>query len=323
MRTFVTRRGDTLSGIARLLGVDWHVLARVNHIADPARLRVGMRLRVPGTRDREHAAPSPSHPVAAPAPGSFPPAPERSAGAAPPHLGDLSMVHETGFTPGHELQASARVSTGVSDPGGVSYGAYQLNSAAAHGAVVLTFLRHEGARWAIEFAGEDPTVADGDFDRTWKTIAARDGMTFFDAQHLFIARSHYLPVVEAVKQKTGFDIATRCLTLQNVVWSMAVQHGRAKHLVLEGVEAIGLGRPLPDLRQRAGDPAPLLPGSGAGTDTLYRTELWAIENERLDRQLVIKLYEIRTAYVIANHQPRLRDRYVQEQREALQQMGDP
>ena len=48
-------------------------------------------------------------------------------------LGNLSMKYETGFKPGQEAKACGVVSTGLigsgrADPGGKSYGAYQLSS---------------------------------------------------------------------------------------------------------------------------------------------------------------------------------------------------
>lgn len=45
--TYTVRSGDTLSGIAGRYGTTWQVLAALNDIEDPGRLRVGQELRLP------------------------------------------------------------------------------------------------------------------------------------------------------------------------------------------------------------------------------------------------------------------------------------
>ena len=85
-------------------------------------------------------------------------------------------------------------------------------------------------------ADQDAEKAGGDFGATWKAIAAEDPAAFFDAQHAYIARTHYAPVVDEAFRKTGLDIGARSNAVQNVVWSMAVQHHRAAHLVTEAID---------------------------------------------------------------------------------------
>lgn len=46
--TYVTRRGDTLSGIAAHYGTSWQKLAAYNHIANPNRIYVGEMVCIPG-----------------------------------------------------------------------------------------------------------------------------------------------------------------------------------------------------------------------------------------------------------------------------------
>ncbi len=106
-------------------------------------------------------------------------------------LGNLSMAYETGFRPGQEDQAAGEVSSGRGDRGGPSYGAYQLSSAKGQ---VQNFLRQEGSPWASRFADLQPTQP-GAFGEAWKDTAAGDPGNFFDAQHAYIERTHYEPVV--------------------------------------------------------------------------------------------------------------------------------
>lgn len=311
MRTYLTRAGDTLSGIARLVGVDWRTLARVNHLDRPDRLPVGIRLRIPGHGHSESRAAGGAPTV---------PAPEAAAGGLETHLGDLSMLYETGHAPGQELQASGVVSSGRNDPGGVSYGAYQLASRSHHGTpTIWVFLAREGLQWAPEFGQDDPTMHDGPFGTCWKTIAKRDGLVFFHGQHDFIARSHFLPVVNYVKKHTGLDIRARSITLQNVVWSMAVQHGEAAHLVVLAVSSVFGETSEPSLRL----PSQPLNLGEAGLDAIYRNALWARENTAMDRTLILKLYEVRRAYVVKHGLSHLLGRYTQEERDALKALGSP
>ena len=138
-------------------------------------------------------------------------------------LGALSERYESGG------RGAGTVSGGVGDPGGVSYGLYQLASKTGTAAA---FLRSEGARWAAELSATPGSPA---FSTAWKAIATRDGTAFADAQHAFIARSHYRPVVAAVLKTTGHDLDARPDGLRDAVWSAAVQHGRAAPLLIAAI----------------------------------------------------------------------------------------
>ncbi|WP_419815331.1 hypothetical protein [Glacieibacterium sp.] len=160
-------------------------------------------------------------------------------------LGDLSMRFETGFRPGQEALACAVVSTGLlgqgsADPGGRSYGAYQLSSTVQAGQQVLAFLKAEGKPWATLFAGLDPTRA-GRFAAAWKVVATSEAAAFFAAQHDFIQRTHFAVVVAKVRLLTRIDLSARCPAVSDVVWSMAVQHGRAAQLVTATIRALQPG----------------------------------------------------------------------------------
>lgn len=283
--TYTVKPGDTLAAIGARFGVDWRALAAANNLANPNLLRVGMILKIPAGAGAGGAASSAPAAPTLPAAPSGPPARP----AAGPRLGDLSMYYETGFRPGQEAQAAAVVSNGLGDPGGVSYGAYQLASTAAGGRQVQTFLRYDGSAWAGEFGSADPTVPAGPFSATWKAVAAAQPQPFFAAQHSYIERSHYTPVVNYVAASTGLHINARSRAVQNVVWSMAVQHGAAPRLVADAVNAVG----------------PV--GSGPSID--------------YDRALINKLYDVREAYVVAIGRPDLLARYAQERPAALRELG--
>ena len=203
-------------------------------------------------------------------------------------LGDLSMIFETGTRPGQEAKAAATVSTGRGDPGGVSYGAYQLASSELGGRRVQAFLEDEGAPWAARFDGQEATARGGPFANTWRSVAAEDPAGFFDAQHRFIERTHYQPVVDSVVRTTGLDVNTRSGAVRNAVWSMAVQHHRAPRLVAQAIQDVS----------RTMDPS----------------------DQRFDRALIDRLYDVREAYVRNLGQLRLLDRYRQERSAALRML---
>ena len=55
-RTYIVKRGDTLSRIATRHGVSTQALASANGIRKPSQLHVGRRLRIPGSVERDAAA---------------------------------------------------------------------------------------------------------------------------------------------------------------------------------------------------------------------------------------------------------------------------
>lgn len=271
----IVKSGDTLIAIANRARVNWQDLARANGITNPSALKVGAVLTIPAASSRPHAPTVPAHPtgsIARPTQGQR-------------RLGDLSMRFETGFRPGQEGKATAKVSSGRHDPGGVSYGAYQLASTAKGGHQVQAFLKAEGRPWAQKFHGLDPTISGGEFETKWKEVAASDPKLFFEAQHAYIEKTHYTPVLEHISSTTGLDISQRSRTVQNVVWSMAVQHGRAARLVEKAVIEVG--------------------PQGSCSDNEY------------DIKLINKLYDIRSDYADKIHQSNLKNRYIVEKRSAL------
>ena len=200
---------------------------------------------------------------------------------APPghRLGDLSMRYETGFPPAEYRKAAAVVSHGRGDPGGKSYGAYQLASKMG---MPQAFLQREGRRWAGEFRDMDPTVP-GPFERAWIAIAEREPDEFFAAQHDFIKRTRFDTVVSHVLRATSVDCEHRSAALADVTWSMAVQHGRAKFLIAECV------------RRVQANPR--------------------VQEPQFDRVLINALYDRREVYVVSHPQKAgLLNRYRDERR---------
>jgi len=139
-------------------------------------------------------------------------------------LGALSERFESGG------RGPGAVSSGRGDPGGVSYGTYQLASKVG---AVAAFVAHEGKPWRAEFGAAAPGSAA--FSAAWQAIAAREPDAFADAQHGFIRRTHYQPAVDAVARRTGLDLDARHPAVRDAVWSVSVQHGGAAGILSDAV----------------------------------------------------------------------------------------
>jgi len=139
-------------------------------------------------------------------------------------LGALSERYESGG------RGAGTVSSGLRDPGGVSYGLYQMSSKTG---TVAAFLAAEGVRWSRDFIGKTP--GSPAFGECWTAIAARDPVAFAQAQHAFIERTHYRPLVRTVQGQTGLDLDTRSAAVRDVCWSCAVQHGGAAKILLQAI----------------------------------------------------------------------------------------
>lgn len=144
--------------------------------------------------------------------------------AAALRLGALSEHFESGG------RGPGAVSSGKGDPGGVSYGIWQLSSLVGTAAA---FAAAEGARWRSDFAGAAP--GSPAFSAAWIAVAAREPDAFAQAQHAFIERTHYRPAVAAARQRTGLDLDSRHMAVRDVTWSVAVQHGGAAAVLAAGV----------------------------------------------------------------------------------------
>jgi len=139
-------------------------------------------------------------------------------------LGSLSEKFESGGC------GPGAVSSGRGDPGGVSYGTYQLASKVG---AVSAFIANEGRPWRADFGTATPGSAA--FSAAWKAIAAREPVDFAEAQHAFIRRTHYQPAVDLVAKRTGLDLDSRHAAVRDASWSVSVQHGGAAGILAEAV----------------------------------------------------------------------------------------
>ncbi len=146
--------------------------------------------------------------------------------AASYRLGSLSQRYESA------KEGAGSVSKGGNDPGGQSYGTYQLSSNAG---TLVAFLKAEGKPWAPRFGASKGGSAA--FSECWREIAAQEEVAFGEAQHAFIERTHYRTTVAAVLAAKGLDIDLRHNAVRDATWSIAVQHAKAATILIDAINA--------------------------------------------------------------------------------------
>ncbi|HJT65429.1 MAG TPA: LysM peptidoglycan-binding domain-containing protein [Pyrinomonadaceae bacterium] len=228
--TYTIKAGDTLSKIAARNRLTLAQLLQANpQITDPNRIKVGDVVNLPnGSAATDATQPLPATPVNTSSTDNTQPLPSKpgttAAGALGTALADelgcLSAKYETGG------RGPGVVSTGVGDPGGVSYGSYQMASKMG---VPQRFVCQSGFPWAKDF--QNLTAGSAEFTACWKRIAATQTADFQKAQHAFIKQSHYDLLASKILAEDKLDVNTRSFALQNVIWSTAVQHGGATPIV--------------------------------------------------------------------------------------------
>jgi murein DD-endopeptidase MepM/ murein hydrolase activator NlpD len=233
--TYTVKPGDTLSRIAMRNGMTLPQLLQANpQIKDPNRISVGDVVNLPdgstgvpaGSTDDTKPLPANIPAAAAAQPSTSTSASTKSASAGAlgaalaDELGILSAKYETGG------RGPGTVSSGAGDPGGVSYGSYQM---ATKTGTAKRFVTQSGFPWAQDFQNLTPGTAD--FSSCWKRIATNQTDEFQKCQHAYIKRTHYDLLVDKILSDDSVDINTRSNALQNVVWSTAVQHGPATPIV--------------------------------------------------------------------------------------------
>jgi murein DD-endopeptidase MepM/ murein hydrolase activator NlpD len=215
-----------MAAIAAQNGVLLSALIAANpQVANPNRIYPGDNLHIPAATGGNKGGAGAS--VAASAASSAAAAtPNPAANAGNYTLGSVSERYESsGRGPG-------TVSTGNGDPGGVSYGVYQLSS---NKGTLNRFMAAEGSRWANEFRGMTP--GSREYNAQWRAIASREPAAFRAAQHDFIERTHYQPALARVSEQSGIDLNSRHNAVREAAWSVSVQHGRAALILNRAVAA--------------------------------------------------------------------------------------
>ena len=216
---YKVKPNDTLSKIANLSGLSIaHLLdANPQLKANPDLLKVGTILTIPDERFTAVTKPLPPvNPISSTTASA-----QGALGAAMAiELGSLSSKYETGG------RGPGTVSTGSGDPGGVSYGSYQM---ATRTGTVARFVNQPDFPWREEF--EDLVPGTAAFTTKWKQIAANETTRFQKAQHEFIKSTHYDLLVAKVLGEDTVDVNKCSRAVQDAVWSTSVQHGGASPVI--------------------------------------------------------------------------------------------
>jgi len=236
--TYTIRPGDTLSKIAKRNGISLAQLLKANpQITNPDKIQVGQLVNLPDT-STEETQPLPSNIIPAVTSAATTVAASAAGAAAgaigeaiAEALGTLSAKYETGG------RGPGVVSTGAGDPGGVSYGSYQM---ATKMGVPQKFVKQAGFPWLTDF--QNLTAGTADFTACWKRIAANEPDAFQKCQHEYIKQTHYDLLAAKILSDDGLDVNTRSSALQNVVWSTAVQHGGATSIVHKALANVSCAR---------------------------------------------------------------------------------
>ena len=148
-------------------------------------------------------------------------------------LGKLSEKYESGN------RGPGTVSTGKGDPGGVSYGTYQLASKIGRADDFVR--RYYPDKFKGLKAGTD------EFTKAWKALAAADPKGLRANEHAYIKATHYDPQVRKLAKDLGLDVGKRSAVLRDVVWSTAVQHGPQTGVVVTAVKPLAEKRKLDEV----------------------------------------------------------------------------
>ncbi|MEF3169136.1 MAG: hypothetical protein K6360_07385 [Deltaproteobacteria bacterium] len=129
-----------------------------------------------------------------------------------------------------ESGASGSGAIGYDRSGGTSYGTFQIASRSGTMDRFISFLEKEAPEWAERLSQAGPADTGGKTGRmptVWQEIAAEDPQLFEALQRKFIEETHYRPALERIRKETGIDVEKGSRAIQEVLWSLAVQHGPA------------------------------------------------------------------------------------------------
>ena len=134
-------------------------------------------------------------------------------------LGDLSAAYESNGNPGC-------ISSGWGDPGGKSYGMYQLSSNAGSLQEYVQWLQNNDWWFGANLAQYPLTSAE--FDAAWQWLADPangNREDFARSQHEYIKYAYYDPAIRMLADNCYHVEENHSEVMRDVVWSRSVQYG--------------------------------------------------------------------------------------------------
>ena len=147
-------------------------------------------------------------------------------------LGSISAKFESG---GKGVET---ISSGRGDPGGKSYGEFQL---ASRTGTLKRYLNQ--SKFREDFKGLRPGTSA--FDNKYREIVETNAAAFSDDQKDFIKRTHFDPLK---KQATKLGIPNHP-AIDEALFSMGVQHGKAKVIVKKAARRLNENSSVEDVLQ--------------------------------------------------------------------------
>ena len=235
--------GDTLSALAKEFNTTPALLQAINGHKDEASILAGKMINVPYDAPRslleESVTPPPQSPAA--------PSVQRSTN--PTNIDGFVSGLKSDFGAlcrAFESQGkSDAYSNAAADPGGASWGHYQIAEGTMPG--FMRYLKNAGndsdlspeqkrlaARTYEALRDHEPSSSE--FKRDWSYLARTNPRDFPALQHGFILDTHLTPVLKEA-QKLGFDITPQTA---EVFLSIGVQHGKFEEVLRDAAQAVDL-----------------------------------------------------------------------------------
>jgi hypothetical protein len=150
-------------------------------------------------------------------------------------LGKLSSHFETGG------RGSITISGGQGDPGGVSYGSYQMTSQTRQqngsfiiGGTVKKFVTSVSFPWSNDFDNLVPGTRS--FSDKWTQTVEANEDRFKEVEHEFVRNTHFDIQIKTVMDATGVDLRYHSHAVNDVVWSTSVQHGPTTDVIATAIK---------------------------------------------------------------------------------------
>lgn len=112
---------------------------------------------------------------------------------------------------------------------------------AVMGGVVKNFVESEMFPWKTDFPGLNP--GSKEFSEKWCAIVAENADEFVSIEHKFIKKTHFDRQISHVLAVKGVDLRYHSHTLNDVVWSVSVQHGPETDVVTNAMGKIDPSAP--------------------------------------------------------------------------------
>ena len=130
-------------------------------------------------------------------------------------LGSLSKRWESGSA------GPYAVSSGQGDPGGVSYGSYQF---ASNRGTVEPFVQTLPPEIQSNFDGLTPGTPE--YSAAWRASVNQMGADeFHNYEKAYVKANYYDVAANNINRSTGINANERSAGVQDMIWSMSVQHG--------------------------------------------------------------------------------------------------